>query len=73
MIVVHANDVKNVMNVIYAMVWLNLIIVRTVKKADGCNIVQSVMFVINALVARMNVKCVQIVRIAVIALSVMVV
>lgn len=47
-IVIAANDVKNVTNVTNVMVWLNLIIVHTVKMVDGCNIVQSAMIATNA-------------------------
>lgn len=48
MIVIVANDAKNVMNVTYAMVWLNLIIVHTVKMVDGCNIAQNATNATNA-------------------------
>lgn len=47
-IVIAANDVKNVMNVTYALIWLNLIIAHTVKMVDGCNIAQNATIVINA-------------------------
>lgn len=48
MIVIAANDAKNVTNVIYVMVWLNLIIVHTVKMVDGYNIAQSATIATNA-------------------------